>query len=94
MAWLYIYIFSLGAQAPRNVSLFCCSVIVWKAPSRAYGVITGYHISFSLPGRNESVLVVKKNRDEFFHAVKEQDLKSRNALLTVNYYVAEGGMHG
>ena len=47
-------------------------------------MITGYHISFSLPGRNESVLVVKKNRDEFFHAVKEEDLKSRNALLMVN----------
>ena len=92
MAWLHFFL--LGAQAPRNVSLFCCSVIVWKVPSRAYGVITGYHISFSLPGRNESVLVVKKNSDEFFHAVKEQDLKSRNALLMVNYYVAEGGRLG
>ena len=47
-------------------------------------MITGYHISFSLPGRNESVVVVKKNRDEFFHAVQEEDLKSRNALLMVN----------
>ena len=61
-----------GAQAPRNVASFC-SFIVWKAPSRAYGVIIGYDISFFLPGRNESV-VVKKERDEFFHIVKEGDL--------------------
>ena len=66
----------------NNVTSFC-SVIVWKAPSRAYGVITGYHISFSLPGENESMLVVRKNRDELFHAVKEEDLKSGNAKFMV-----------
>ena len=76
-------IIPVGAEPPRNVISFC-SVIVWKAPSRAYGVITGYHISFSLPGRNESVLVVRKNRDEFFHAVKEENLKNSNALIMVN----------
>ena len=73
----------VGAQAPRNVTSLCC-VIVWKAPSRAYGVIIGYDISFFLPGRNESV-VVKKERDEFFHIVKEGDLMGgqENTLVMV-----------
>ena len=46
-------------------------------------MITGYHISFSLPGKNESVLVVRKNRDELFHAVKEDNLKSGDAKFIV-----------
>ena len=74
----------LGVQAPQNVASFC-SVIVWKAPSRAYGVIIGYDISFFLPGRNESV-VVEKEKDEFFHIVKEGDLiggQAENILIMV-----------
>ena len=32
----------LDPQAPRSF----CEVIVWQAPSRAYGAITGYDIMF------------------------------------------------
>ena len=48
-------------------------MIVWKAPTRAYGVITGYEVSFSLPGGDNEV-IVSKNRDELFHAVKASNL--------------------
>ena len=46
-------------------------------------MITGYHISFFLPGRNESVLV-RKNRDEFFHAVKEEGGDAQGQQFMVN----------
>ena len=65
-------LYHTGAQPPRSVTSFC-SVIVWKAPTRAYGVITGYEVSFSLPGGDNGV-IVSKNRDELFHAVKASNL--------------------
>ena len=61
-----------GAQPPRSVTSLC-SVIVWKAPTRTYGVITGYEVSFSLSGRDNGV-VVSKNRDELFHIVRASEL--------------------
>ena len=64
-------LYHIGAQPPRSVTSFCL-VIVWKAPTRVYGVITGYEVS-SLPGGDNEV-VVSKNRDEFFHAVKASSL--------------------
>ena len=38
-------------------------------------MITGYEVSFFLPGKNESV-VVRKDRDETFHIVQDGDLES------------------
>ena len=67
-----IYCYCTGTQPPRSVTSFC-SVIVWKAPIRAYGVITGYEVSFSLPGGDNGV-IVSKDRDELFHAVRAGDL--------------------
>ena len=65
-------IYCTGAQPPRSVTSFC-SGIAWKAPARAYGVITGYEVSFSLAGRDNSV-IVSKNRDELFHVVRARNL--------------------
>ena len=59
-------IYCTGAQPPCFVTSFC-SVIVWKAPTRTYGVVTGYEVS-SLPGEDNDV-IVSKNRDELFHVV-------------------------
>ena len=61
-----------GAQPPRSVTSFC-SVIVWKAPTRAYGEITGYEVSFSLPDGGDNG-IISKDRDEFFHAVRASEL--------------------
>ena len=74
-------IYCTGAQPPRSVTSFC-SVILWKAPTRAYGVITGYEVSFSLPGVDNGV-IVSKNRDEFFHVVKAGDLPRREGDILV-----------
>ena len=65
-------LYCTGAQPPRSVTSFC-SVIVWKPPTRAYEVITGYEVSFSLPGEDDDV-IVSKDRDEFFHVVRERYL--------------------
>ena len=65
-------IYCTGVQPPRSVTSFC-SVIVWKPPIRAYEVITGYEVSFSLPGRDNGV-IVSKDRDEFFHVVRARNL--------------------
>ena len=67
----------LDPQAPRSVSSFC-EVIVWQAPSRAYGAITGYDVMFAdtVSTSNSSVVqnLVVKNRDQFFHVVRESNL--------------------
>ena len=63
------------AEAPRSVGSFRC-VVYWKAPSRVYGVITGYEVSFFLPGRENESVVVRKESDEIFHIVKDGDLES------------------
>ena len=68
---------NIDPQAPRSVTSFCC-VVVWQAPSRAYGVITGYDVrlfnSLAEDGLTDSEgVVILKNRDEFFHAVVEED---------------------
>ena len=61
-------------------------MVHWKAPSKAYGAITGYDVSFFLPGKNESV-VVRKERDEIFHIVEDGDLESvqGNTHVKVTY---------
>ncbi len=71
--WLFIII-TLASEAPRHVSSFC-SVIVWQAPSRAYGVITEYQVSFSRQDVSDSVIVNKRG-NELFHLVNEMDLPS------------------
>ncbi len=65
-------IISLASEAPRHVSSFC-SVIVWQAPSRAYGVIMEYQVSFFRQDMNDNV-VVSKRGNELFHLVNEMDL--------------------
>ena len=79
-------IYCTGAQPPRSVTSFC-SVIVWMAPTRAYGVITGYEVSFSLAGGDNSV-IVSKNRDEFFHVVTARNLPrgEGNILVMVSMF--------
>ena len=64
-----------------------CSVIVWKAPTRAYGVITGYEVSFFFPGRDNGV-IVSKDRDELFHIVRARDLPhgEGDILITVRIF--------
>ena len=51
---------------------------MWRAPSRAYGVITGYDVMFAdtVSTSNSSVVqkLVLKDRDQFFHVVRESDL--------------------
>ena len=51
-------------------------MVYWKAPSRAYGYITGYEVSFFLPGKGNETVVVRKESDEIFHIVKDGDLES------------------
>ena len=51
---------------------------MWQAPSRAYGAITGYDVTFAdtVSTSNSSVVqnLVLKDRDQFFHVVRESDL--------------------
>lgn len=51
-----------------------CSVIVWQAPSRVYGVITGYDVMFLKSGSGGGDVMVSKNRDELFHRVTEENV--------------------
>ena len=63
-------IYCTDSQPPRSVTSFC-SVIVWKAPTRTYGVITGYEVSFS---HSDNSVIVSKDRDELFHVVRAREL--------------------
>ena len=63
---------------------------MWKAPTRVYGVITGYDVSF---GEGNGV-IVSKERDELFHVVRASELPPRqgdilvkvnNVLCTMDY---------
>ena len=51
---------------------------MWWAPCRAYGAITGYDVMFAdtVSTSNSSVVqnLVLKDRDQFFHVVRESDL--------------------
>ena len=51
---------------------------MWQAPSRVYGAITGYDVMFAdtVSTSNSSVVqnLVLKDRDQFFHVVRESDL--------------------
>ena len=68
-----LYIIIIASEAPRRVSSFC-SVIVWQAPSRAYGVIIEYQVSFFRQDADNSSIIVNKRRNELFHIVNEMDL--------------------
>ena len=48
---------------------------MWQAPSRAYGVITEYQVSFFRQDVNDSVIVSKRGY-ELFHLVNAMDLPS------------------
>ena len=78
---IFIMIYYTGAQPPRSVTSFC-SVIVWKAPTRVYGVITGYDVSFSPPGEDNGV-IVSNDRDELFHVVRASELPPRQGDILV-----------
>ncbi len=77
----FFYSLILVSQAPRRVSSFC-SVIVWQAPSRAYGVITEYQVSLSRQDGNDSVIVNKRG-NELFHLVNEMDLPSGQGEILI-----------
>ena len=85
---IFTMTYCTGAQPPRSVTSFC-SVIVWKTPTRAYGVITGYDVSFSLSGGDNGI-VVSKDRDELFHAVRASELPrgEGDILVTVSIFYA------
>ena len=69
----------LDPQAPRNVTSFC-SVIVWRTPFRAYGVITGYDVMFFNPEVSGERIVILKSRDEFFHRVDMPNQRNGTAI--------------
>ena len=60
---------------------------MWQAPSRAYGVITGYDIMFAdtVSTSNSSVVqnLVLKDRDQLFHVVRESDLPRPGGAPTI-----------
>ena len=55
-----------------------CAVVVWQAPRRAYGAITGYDIAFLSSGirGTEELTATTKRGDELFHRVEEKDRAS------------------
>ena len=62
-----------GAEAPIGVLVLSnCSVIVWRAPRRAFGAITGYEVKFFIPNTSQNK-VISKDRDVFFHLVTDSD---------------------
>ena len=73
---------TIDPQAPRTVTSFC-DVIVWQAPSRAYGVVTGYDVRFFNLGSADEGNVISKERDELFHMVKESDLPNQGASINI-----------
>ena len=72
----------IDPQAPRAVTSFC-DVIVWQAPSRAYGAVTGYDVRFFNLGSADEGNVISKDRDELFHVVKESDLPNQGASINI-----------
>ena len=78
----YYCLFLAGPHAPRSVTSFC-TVIVWQAPTRVSGFITGYQLRFYSSeqfgsGTGQMVLITK-GRDELFHAVSAEDLPPRGS---------------
>ena len=62
-----------GAEAPIGVLVLGnCSVVVWRAPRRAFGAITGYEVKFFIPNTSQNK-VISKDRDVFFHLVTDSD---------------------
>ena len=55
-----------GAEAPIGVLVLSnCSVVVWCAPRRAFGAITGYEVKFFIPNTSQNK-VTSKDRDVFY----------------------------
>ena len=87
---------SSGPQSPRSVMSFC-SVIVWQAPFRAYGFITGYEVRLFNSNSNMAEdfmdgdlvgsVVISKNRDELFHEVSARDMPRGNSSVLVQVCV-------
>ena len=48
--------------------------VVWQAPYRAYGFITGYHVKMFSAISGAEGEIIQKQRDEFFHKVVEGNL--------------------
>ena len=71
------------------------SVIVWKAPFRAYGFISGYQIRLfnfeaenGVPGQTDEEtlpgsVLISKNRDELFHVLLASEVPSGNGEVFV-----------
>ena len=79
-------VFALDPEAPRSVTSFC-TVVVWQAPRRAFGVITGYDIAFLSSGaggigQGQEIVTTKKG-DELFHRVEERDLTGQEGQVFV-----------
>ena len=61
-------------------------MIVWKAPSRAYGVIVGYDVMFLNSGNGEDGTVITKDRDELFHRVEQRNLPNEGGSVLVQVH--------
>ena len=64
-----------------------CAVIVWQAPSRAYGVIVGYDVRFLNSGNDEEDgTMITKDRDELFHRVEQRNLPNGRGSVLVQVH--------
>ena len=74
--------FPSDPEAPRSVMSFC-AVIVWRAPSRAFGTITEYDVAFLRAGNGEEGTVITKDRDVLFHRVEQLNLPNGGGNVVV-----------
>ena len=64
-----------------------CAVIVWQAPSRAYGVIVGYDVRFLNSGNDdEDGTMITKERDDLFHRVEQRNLPNERGSVLVQVH--------
>ena len=50
--------------------LCSCSVVVWRAPDRAYGSITGYEVNFVPFGLKN--VTISKGYEDLFHIIGDE----------------------
>ena len=64
---------NVGPSAPSLVCGLCsCSIVVWRAPDRAHGSITGYDVN-SVPFGLSNVTISKGYQD-FFYVISDDEV--------------------
>ena len=64
---------NVGPSAPSLVRVLCsCSIVVWRAPDRAYGSITGYDVNFVPFGLNN--VTISKGYQDLFHVISDDEV--------------------